>query len=120
MQHGRLAVLRGPVAPVIVVLATALAMGTTPVPGATGYSWLFTYRDGTVESFTTTDPRLDFVARAGHCFTLTTCAEPGHLCSEPSYEVCTDPIAGDTAPFDGTVGFPDYLDVGRHFGETAP
>lgn len=92
-----------------------VAMGTEPVPGAIGYSWLVAYRDGLSEAYTTTGPRLDFQARAGHCFTLTVCAETGHQCSEPSYEVCTDPLAGDTSPFDASVGIPDYLEVLRNW-----
>lgn len=104
----------------IVVLAAAIAMGTTPVEGATGYSWTVVYRDGAQETYSTVDPRLDFTPRTGRCFTLSVCADPALGCSTPSYEVCADPLLGDTSPFDGTVGAPDWAEVGQHFGTIAP
>lgn len=104
----------------VVVLATALVIGTTTVLGATSYSWEVTYRDGVRVIYSTVEPRLDFNARSGQCFTAVTCAEPEHSCSAPSYEVCADPLIGDTAPFDGIVGLSDYLAVGSHWGESAP
>ena len=105
----------------VIVLATAIVMGTLPVTDATSYSWTLHYRDGTnVELGTTTDPEVTFNARAGRCFTLEVCSQPSGQCTPGRYEVCADPIPGDTTPFDGVVGSPDYVNVIQNFGTSAP
>ena len=105
----------------MVVLATAITMGTAIVPGATGYTWRIEYRDGVVVQLpNTTEPEVSFDPRPGRCFEMVVCALPSGLCAEALYEVCAAPLVGDTSPFDGSVGGGDYLAVGSHWGQSAP
>jgi hypothetical protein len=106
---------------VLIVLAAVLTMGIVPVDGVSGYAWTVLYRDGrTQELPDTVDPRVTFTPIPGRCFRLEACTLPSMVCSPPSYEVCADPLVGDTSPFDGAVGSPDYLAVGQHWGQVAP
>ena len=105
--------------PVIAVLAAALTLGTLPVPGSTFYSWQVRYADGLVVALpNTTAPQVTFTPRAGRRFTLVVCNDAG--CSPPSSEIVAEPLSGDTVPFDGAVGLPDYLLMGQHWGQRAP
>jgi hypothetical protein len=106
---------------VLVVLAAVVTMGTAPVDNVSGYAWNVLYRDGRFEVLpNTVEPRVTFTPIPGRCFRLETCTLPSWVCSVLSDEICVDPLPGDTSPFDGVVGGPDYLSVGHHFGEAAP
>lgn len=97
----------------IALLAAAVSFGTCdPVPT----DWTITYQDGVVQHYSTPDNRLDLVPRQGRRFTVIQCQLGA--CSLPT-EYVAEPLAGD-ANLDGCVGFPDYTEVGAHWGDCAP
>jgi len=101
------------------LLAAALTIGTASgcTPGSL-FEWEIVYEDGAIESYATTEWKLDFEPRLHRRWQARTRIDSGPW-SPLGTQVPTAAYPGDT-DHDCTVGGLDYSNVTTHWGESCP